>query len=526
MGDTPLLQREKDTWEHGTICYVGRLERRKGITEWLEAAVSVAADDPTVNFEFIGTNCLGTNRMTGEEFLELMVPKDMRVRFHFQGEQKRSYLPRFLSAARIAVVPSRWENFPNTCVEAMCSGLPVIASPNGGMTEMIKDGQTGWLSRDQTGEGLAEALKRALETPPARIKQMGLDASSHIRNMCDNQKIVESHIDLRKQIVNKGPKRSLLLPANLPWAKMPLADESPRRTPKNSQQKGVAIVVTCFNAGHLLDDCLQSIKQQTSEPKIVVVVDCGSTEKQTLKALNQAMWEGVQVIQRRNEGRALAKNAGIDAVKGLGLNPLAFVFLDADDRLHPHFVETCESVLEHSPEVGIVSCWVHNLETDDKLWIRPCPSFPYQWLSNDLVPFSAVRNEALLEVGNFRSEMSEGYEDWDLFNAVMAAGWVAVTIPETLGHHRFSEDSIANLGNSNGNGRMRRELLERFPDLITRDAKEIVLLTESHAAYLVRDELYSLQDQLARAKMMLRRPGETALRVLTRMKKKIFPNPL
>jgi hypothetical protein len=40
--------------------------------------------------------------------------------------------------------------------------------------------------------------------------------------------------------------------------------------------------------------------------------------------------------------------------------------------------------------------------------------------------------EALLEVGLFRGDMEPGYDTWDLFDTVMASGWVAVTVPEIL----------------------------------------------------------------------------------------------
>src|SRR5207244_5683092 len=45
-GDSPIIERDAETWEKGTICYVGRLERRKGIIEWTDAAVSVAREYP------------------------------------------------------------------------------------------------------------------------------------------------------------------------------------------------------------------------------------------------------------------------------------------------------------------------------------------------------------------------------------------------------------------------------------------------------------------------------------------------
>ncbi|MGE5444131.1 MAG: glycosyltransferase [Ignavibacteriales bacterium] len=522
IGDTPILERDKETWEHGTICYVGRLQQLKGVIEWIDAAIEVANEYTNSRFEFIGTNCLDTDSMSGEEFVERLIPKELRTRFLFHGEQKRSSLLHFLARARIAVVPSRWENFPNTCIEAMCSGLPVIASSSGALAEMIKDGRTGWQASKPGSKGLSEALKRALETPWMRIAEMGREASVTIRQMCDNRKIVEDHLNFRSQIVNRGSKRSLHLPVNLPWAKSPFSNGSSTRTQKNSSQEGLAVVVTRLNAGQFLDGCLQSLKQQTRKPAAVVIVDDDSTQKQTLKAMNQALQEGWKIIHKRNGGLVSAKNAGIEAVLSSGINPIGFAFLDVEDQLEPSFVAVCESVLQQCPEVGLVSCWVRYFGTDDKIWIRPCPSFPYQWLSNEAASFSAIRTEALREAGNFRPVMSEGYENWDLFNAVMAAGWVAVTIPETLGHNRVGKDSTSYITSVHIYGRMRRELLERFPDLIARDAKDIILLTESNTAQLLHEELSTPQGQLVIARMMLRHPRGTVLRVLKKVKNKII----
>lgn len=525
IGNSPMLTRDTDTWERGTICYVGRLEPRKGVIEWVEATVAVADEYPEARFEFVGANCSYTNTLTVQEFVERQIPENLRTRFQFCGHQKLSSLPQFLARARMAVVPSRWDNFPYTCIEAMCSGLPVIASREGGMAEMIADGQTGWLARKAGSQGLTEALKRALETPSVKIAEMGRQASSDIRQMCDNKRIVESHLDFRSQLVNQGATRSLHLPVNLPWAKRPLCEGSMRRTLQNSPQDGLAIVVTCYNAGQFLNGCLQSLEQQTRKPAAVVVVTDGALEERTQKALNQALRKGWRVIHKRNGGLVSAKNAGIEAVLSSGLNPLGFAFLRAQDRLQPGFVAACESVLQRCQEVGLVSCWTHHSEADNRIWIRPCPGFPYQWLSNEAAPFSTVRTEALREVGNFRPVMSQGYEDWDLFNAVMAAGWVAVTIPEILGDHRVWEDSMVGLTSAHTRGRMYKELLERFPDLIARDAQDIALLAGSRTARLLNEDTLTVEEQLEMVRMMLRHPRRTfgvALWGLGLVKKKLL----
>lgn len=510
IGNNPVLERDKDTWEHGTICYVGRLERRKGVIEWIDAAAAVAHEYPAARFEFIGANVLGTD--AGEDIVMRRIPDELKSRFLFRGQQKRSSLQQFLAGARMAVVPSRWENFPNTCVEAMCSGLPVIASREGGMVEMIEDGCTGWLANKAGSDGLAEALRRALNTPPAKIAEMGYHASLSIRQICDNNKTLENHLRFRSQVVHQGPNRSLRLPVNLPWAKRPFSDESARRTPKNNSEKGLAIVITGFNTGTLFDECLQSIELQTQKPAVVVIVNNGINEEQTLKTIDRARRNEWRIVQKRNTDLVLAKNAGIEAVLCSGLNPIGFSFLNGSEQLQPDFVAVFESVFQRCPEVGLVSCWSHYSGIENRIWTRPCPSFPYQWISNEAVSYSAVRTEVLREAGNFRPVMNRGYEDWDLFNAVMAAGWVAVTVPRILGEHQVSEGSKLRVASAHAYGRMRKELLERFPDQIIRDAMDVVLITESNTIQSLR-------------RMKQAMPGNhrnIALRALGKIKRKIL----
>ena len=221
IGESVQCERNQNTWEHGTICYIGRLEPRKGALEWIDAAVAVARLNPALKFEFVGANALGLNRIQGEDVLRRLIPRDLRSRFVLQAEQKRSSIHSFLRNARLAVVPSRWENFPYSCIEAMASGLPVIATREGGMAEMIQDGRTGWLAPEATIAGLGEALQRALETPWTRISEMGQEAAREIRRLCDNRRILEAHMAFRKDLLNRGTRISPPAFANLLLAELP-----------------------------------------------------------------------------------------------------------------------------------------------------------------------------------------------------------------------------------------------------------------------------------------------------------------
>jgi glycosyltransferase involved in cell wall biosynthesis len=479
IGDTPVIERAGAVWSGGTICYFGRLEPRKGVIEWVDAAVAVADEHPSAQFEFIGADLPYTSGLTVRQHVEGKIPDRLKPRFHFRGSKPRVELSRFLGQARMAVVPSRWENFPYTCVEAMCSGIPVIASPEGGMAEMIRDGETGWLANNAGSDGLAAAARRALATLPSRIEEMGRQAAVDIRRQCDNGKIVESHIEFRRRVLDRGTNRSLRLPVNLPWAPRPLSDESARRVPRSGSAEGLAFIVDGSNGRGSTDRCLKSIEQQTRAPAAAVLITdsphCDGVRK-ALRSAYRVRWE---VSEGRGGSPAKAKNEGIGAALSTGADPVAFAFLDAADRLDPRFAETCESVFRHCPEVGLVSSWMQRDGKDTLCIIHPCPAFPYQLLSDETVPATAVRTEALREAGQFRAELNSGFEHWDLVNAVMASGWMAVTFPALLSGCAETPDGSSSASLQADHGRMRREMLSRFPDVVARDSREIVHLLES-----------------------------------------------
>lgn len=68
------------------------------------------------------------------------------------------------AAADVFLLPSREDNLPNTMVESLCCGTPVVTMPNGGMTDIIKNGCNGYISEDITSESFATAINMFLES--------------------------------------------------------------------------------------------------------------------------------------------------------------------------------------------------------------------------------------------------------------------------------------------------------------------------------------------------------------------------
>ncbi len=74
------------------------------------------------------------------------------------------------SAADLLVSPTRGESFGLTLAESMACGTPCVAFGVGGVPEIVRPGQTGWLARPEDPDDLARCIRQALdEAPPARM---------------------------------------------------------------------------------------------------------------------------------------------------------------------------------------------------------------------------------------------------------------------------------------------------------------------------------------------------------------------
>src|SRR3954468_719774 len=90
VGDTAAVERPPATWERGGVCYLGRLEPRKGVIEWVDAAVSIAPDCPGIVFDFVGADMPFAASTTVQEIVTRRIPEELRPRFRFHGSQPRA----------------------------------------------------------------------------------------------------------------------------------------------------------------------------------------------------------------------------------------------------------------------------------------------------------------------------------------------------------------------------------------------------------------------------------------------------
>jgi len=144
----------------------------KGVASLLSAAPAVLAEAPLTRFILAG----GGDTSALRELARRM-GVDHRVRF--AGFVSDASLVQLYAAADAAVFPSLYEPFGIVALEAMAARVPVVVSDAGGLTEVVRDGETGLIARAGDPVSLATALAKVLLDPAlaSRLRRRGYEAA-------------------------------------------------------------------------------------------------------------------------------------------------------------------------------------------------------------------------------------------------------------------------------------------------------------------------------------------------------------
>ncbi|HRV95067.1 MAG TPA: glycosyltransferase [Anaerolineae bacterium] len=146
------------------IGIVSRVHPGKGHEDLIRAMTKILEVFPKARLRIIGTGPLL------EEMQNLSKSLNLNGAVEFTGFVEDLYPE--LSALDVFVLPSLTEGFPLSVMEAMAMGLPVAATPVGGVPEMVEPGQTGLLFPPKSPDGLADAVLQIL-SDPKKARKMG-----------------------------------------------------------------------------------------------------------------------------------------------------------------------------------------------------------------------------------------------------------------------------------------------------------------------------------------------------------------
>ncbi len=190
----------------------------------------------------------------------------------------------------------------------------------------------------------------------------------------------------------------------------------------------ISVVITCYNYGKYLRDCVRSVVGQTFKEWELIIVNDGSTDDSL--AVAKACAEEfaglpITIVDQPNSGQpALARNAGIRRAQGEFILPI-----DADDQIDPRYLEHAFRAIDADATVDLV--YSDSLFDNGKTRVRKTPGrFEAKALAaaNQLVYCCVYRRAVWAKVGGYRDNV-RGYEDWDFWLAAALAGAKAVYIP-------------------------------------------------------------------------------------------------
>jgi glycosyltransferase involved in cell wall biosynthesis len=192
-----------DSCDHNLILFVGRFDLHKGADILLRAFAKVAKDRKEVKLLFVGPDSGlqfdgGVIRLP--EYLTQHIPAAVRERIEYLGPLPHSKIERLRTQAYVTIVCSRYENFPNTVIEAMAVGCPIIATNTGGIPEMIFHSRNGLLVDVEDVDELASAIAEMLNDSTLACK-LGEQAARDCRDWLDAKKVSERMVSFYSTVI-------------------------------------------------------------------------------------------------------------------------------------------------------------------------------------------------------------------------------------------------------------------------------------------------------------------------------------
>jgi glycosyltransferase involved in cell wall biosynthesis len=177
------------------ISVVATLKEQKGHRYLVEALPSIVPQHPDLHVLFIGDGEL-------REELQAQVERlNLGDHVHFLGN--RSDVPELLAASDLFVLPSLWEGLPMALLEAMASGLPIVATEVSGTVQAMIPNETGILVPPGDAQQLAQAIEQ-LFSDPAQAQAMGAAARRRVQEEFSAQKQADEHLALYRHLLNRA----------------------------------------------------------------------------------------------------------------------------------------------------------------------------------------------------------------------------------------------------------------------------------------------------------------------------------
>jgi glycosyltransferase involved in cell wall biosynthesis len=172
------------------LLYFGALNRYKGLDVLLKAVPEILAQNKELCLLFIGRNDTFSDEIRAMDVIKRSLEQywqESRV-VYFPSLQKAQLYP-FIQHALGVIIPSRVDNYPNACLEAMALGIPVIGTRDSSLDEIIVDERTGFLAQNGDFSSLRKAIEKLLSLTDAQRKYMQTEIAYEMERITSEDRV-------------------------------------------------------------------------------------------------------------------------------------------------------------------------------------------------------------------------------------------------------------------------------------------------------------------------------------------------
>jgi glycosyltransferase involved in cell wall biosynthesis len=299
------FRRNRNEENRVRVLTVGLLEKRKGADVLYEIIPKILSNFADVEFILVGPAFpmpeLGNNTLPVAIQKKFAKKPNILQRAHFAGVVPDNELYQAYANADLLILPSRYESFGLSVVEAMSFGLPVVAWKAGGVAETVVDGETGILVPVEDRQGLIEAVGRLVTDRQLRLRYGANARQRYLSNFSTSISVprtISAYRDIAEMAkASADSSRSFQAEAfnsriaDIVEKVTALRGESAlaiaRRLsagdglsePVEVAKPRVGVIVICSNADGSVTAALESVLAQTYSNFACVVVDDASSDQ-------------------------------------------------------------------------------------------------------------------------------------------------------------------------------------------------------------------------------------------------------
>lgn len=187
--------------------FFGTLNNVKGLTTIVRSIYQILKTNQQYYFVFVGKDC-GVSMQEGMRTPAIKKLKEEAKEYrdriiYFPAMNDREQLNSIIFHAQLCIFPFRFENLPNTCVEAMELGRIVISTYKSGIGQLIKDKYNGFLIEQNDPDALVNKIHEVLELPQEEKQRISKNAIKRTRRMAP-EIFYQYMMDYYQEIIRKN----------------------------------------------------------------------------------------------------------------------------------------------------------------------------------------------------------------------------------------------------------------------------------------------------------------------------------